>query len=203
MNSEYKEYVIYVDDHRFSYTIWKNYIPETNSEWYDFLYDNITDEEQRLLLLNSKHIKVYTILPSIGDSLLITEFDTDDVLDENDNKENDREDKLLIEQHNEEGVKYDDGKPLVGTMLNVFPYALMEIGRVIEFGTHKYPSPTNWRLVEDGQKRYQDALMRHLLKHNQGKEIDEETGRSHLAHVAWNALAILELYLRQNGGQKE
>ncbi|MBQ2350068.1 MAG: hypothetical protein II393_02210 [Cytophagales bacterium] len=100
----------------------------------------------------------------------------------------------------EKGLKFDTGKPLVGTMLNVFPYALMEIGRVIEFGTHKYPSPTNWRLVEDGQKRYQDALMRHLLKHNQGKEIDEETGKPHLAHVAWNALAILELYLRKKEG---
>lgn len=102
----------------------------------------------------------------------------------------------------EKGLKFDTGKPLVGTMLNVFPYALMEIGRVIEFGTHKYPDPNNWKLVNNAKIRYQDALMRHLLKHNQGKEIDEETGKSHLAHVAWNALALLELYLmeRQNGG---
>jgi hypothetical protein len=115
--------------------------------------------------------------------------------------------KQFIEENKkneeEKGLKFDTGKPLVGTMLNVFPYALMEIGRVIEFGTHKYPDPNNWKLVNNAKVRYQDALMRHLLKHNQGKEIDEETGRSHLAHVAWNALAILELYLRQNGGQKE
>lgn len=93
------------------------------------------------------------------------------------------------------GLKYDDGKPLVGTMLNVFPNALMAIGKVIEFGTHKYPDPNNWKKVENASARYQDALMRHLLKHCMGIKIDEETGQPHLAHVAWNALAILELYL--------
>lgn len=103
----------------------------------------------------------------------------------------------------EKGLKYDTGKPLVGTMLNVFPYALMEIGAVIEFGTHKYPDPNNWKLVDNAKTRYQDALMRHLLKHNQGKEIDNETGKPHLAHVAWNALAILELYLREKEGINE
>lgn len=93
------------------------------------------------------------------------------------------------------GLKFDDGKPLVGTMLNVFPNALMAIGKVIEFGTHKYPDPNNWKKVENASVRYQDALMRHLLKYCMGIKIDEETGQPHLAHVAWNALAILELYL--------
>lgn len=114
--------------------------------------------------------------------------------------------KQFIEENKkkeeEKGLKFDTGKPLPGTMVNVFRYALMEIGAVIEFGTHKYPDPNNWKLVNNAKIRYQDALMRHLLKHNQGKEIDEETGRPHLAHMAWNALALLELYLmeRQNGG---
>ena len=115
--------------------------------------------------------------------------------------------KQFIEENKkkeeEKGLKFDTGKPLVGTMLNVFPHALMEIGRVIEFGTHKYPDPNNWKLVENAKIRYQDALMRHLLKHNQGKEIAEETGKSPLAHVAWNALAILELYLMEKEGTNE
>ena len=95
------------------------------------------------------------------------------------------------------GLKFDNGKPLVGTMLNVFPNALMTIGKVIEFGTHKYPDPNNWKKVENASVRYQDALMRHLLKYCMGIKIDKETGQPHLAHVAWNALAILELYLME------
>lgn len=176
MEQEYEEYIVDVDDHRFGYYIEKELVPKTNKQWYEYLGDNICDSEELEFLIDAKHIKVYT--PPLK---LITEFDKEEVLG----------------KEEEKGLKFDTGKPLVGTMLNVFPYALMEIGRVIEFGTHKYPNPTNWRLVENAKIRYQDALMRHLLKHNQGKEIDEETGHPHLAHVAWNALAILELYLRE------
>lgn len=93
------------------------------------------------------------------------------------------------------GKKYDNGKPLAGTLVNVFPLALMAVGGCIEFGTHKYPDPNNWKLVENAKVRYQDALMRHLIKHNLGIIYDKETNLPHLAHVAWNALAILELSL--------
>ena len=41
--------------------------------------------------------------------------------------------------------------------------------------------------------------MRHYLKFNTGKKLDEETNLPHLAHLAWNVLAILELYLTQEG----
>lgn len=95
------------------------------------------------------------------------------------------------------GLKFDGGKPLPGTMLGVFPHALMAVGRVIEFGTHKYPDPSNWKLVDNGKNRYRDALMRHLLKYSAGIEADSESGLSHLVHVAWNALAILELQLME------
>ena len=93
------------------------------------------------------------------------------------------------------GKKYDSGKPMPGTLVNVFPEALLAIGMCIEFGTHKYPNPNNWKQVEGASKRYQDSLMRHLIKHNLGETKDRETGLPHLAHTAWNALAILQLYL--------
>lgn len=96
---------------------------------------------------------------------------------------------------NGKGKKYDGGKSMVGTMINVFPHALMAVGKCIEFGTHKYPNPNNWKMVEGADKRYQDSLMRHLIKHNAGQVLDEETNLLHLAHAAWNALAILELYI--------
>ena len=99
---------------------------------------------------------------------------------------------------NQEGKKYDNGKPMAGTLTDVFSRALMAVGACIEFGTHKYPDPKNWQLVDNGIKRYRDAMVRHLLKYNAGIDKDEETGLPHLAHMAWNALAILELYMQEH-----
>lgn len=96
------------------------------------------------------------------------------------------------------GKKYDNGKPMAGTLTDVFSRALMAVGSCIEFGTHKYPDPKNWQLVDNGIKRYRDAMVRHLLKYNAGIEKDEETGLPHLAHMCWNALAILELYMQEH-----
>ena len=96
------------------------------------------------------------------------------------------------------GKKYDGGKPMVGTLCRVFPHALLAVGQCIEFGTHKYPKPDNWKLVEEAFTRYQDSMMRHYLKHQAGEVMDSETKLPHLSHMAWNALAILELYLMDN-----
>lgn len=96
------------------------------------------------------------------------------------------------------GKKYDNGKPMVGTLTDVFSRALMAVGACIEYGTHKYPNPKNWQLVDDGIKRYRDAMVRHLLKYNAGIDKDEETKLPHLAHMVWNALAILELYMQEH-----
>lgn len=101
-----------------------------------------------------------------------------------------------------DGLKFDNGKPLVGCMLRIFPHALMAVGKQIEFGTHKYPEVDNWQKVDNAKVRYQDALMRHLLYHNMGEEIDKETGMPHIQAVAWNALAICELYLKEKEEQK-
>ena len=40
--------------------------------------------------------------------------------------------------------------------------------------------------------------MRHYLKYQAGEVMDSETKLPHLSHMAWNALAILELYLMDN-----
>lgn len=93
------------------------------------------------------------------------------------------------------GKKYDSGKSMVGTLCRVFPHALLGIGQCIEFGTHKYPQPDNWKLVDGAFTRYQDSMMRHYLKFLAGQDKDSETNLLHLKHMVWNALAILELYL--------
>ena len=96
------------------------------------------------------------------------------------------------------GKKYDSGKSMVGTLCRVFPRALLGVGQCIEFGTHKYPKPDNWKLVENAFTRYQDSMMRHYLKFLAGQEKDSETNLLHLKHMVWNALAVLELYLMEN-----
>lgn len=96
-----------------------------------------------------------------------------------------------------EGKKYDGNKPMTGTVLRVFPQAMNAVGACIKFGTKKYPDPNNWKKNLNALVRYNDSLIRHLTKFFAGKELDEETNLPHLAHVAWNALAILELYLME------
>lgn len=104
-------------------------------------------------------------------------------------------------EDNSVGRKYDGSKPLAGTVINVFPRSILAIGAVILKGKEKYPDPNNWKKVEGAKTRYQESLMRHLIKHNMGILRDEESGLPHLVHVAWNALAILELELMGERGR--
>ena len=206
---DYREYVAYVDDRRFEYHIEKRLEPITNAEWYDFMDDNAIDEEEKDFLFNSEHIRIYAISPSIGDGLLITEFDTDDVFIEEGNQPTKK--KLMrklpeglndTEEHNEEGVKYDDGKPLAGDMIMIFPHALMGVAKCIEWGSHKYPQTDNYIRLKNGYKRYMNGIMRHLLKMMLGQEYDDETKLPHIYHVCWNALAICEHWFK-NKSQDE
>ena len=51
-------------------------------------------------------------------------------------------------------------------------------------------------------KRYVDALYRHLLAYIEGNEVDEESGLSHLAHMACNISFLLdEEYLKEHKGE--
>ena len=93
------------------------------------------------------------------------------------------------------GAKLDSGKPLAGVLLE-FSRALEAVVAVGTFGANKY-SRSGWMSVQDGERRYTDAMMRHLLKHGQGEEFDPEHGIEHLAAVIWNACAALELRLRR------
>lgn len=53
--------------------------------------------------------------------------------------------------------------------------------------------PHSWRQVPDARTRYEDALHRHLDAIRDGETHDAESGESHWAHVATNALFLLEL----------
>jgi hypothetical protein len=99
---------------------------------------------------------------------------------------------------NEPGAKLDSGKLRPGLVLGDFSRALTEVVEVGTYGARKY-SDGGWQHVKDGATRYTDAGLRHQMKVWAGEELDPESGLLHLAHAAWNALAILELYLREHG----
>jgi hypothetical protein len=93
------------------------------------------------------------------------------------------------------GAKLDSGKIEADQLLGMFSRALTAVAGVGSFGARKY-SMGGWQSVENGQERYADALMRHWLKMKGGEEVDPDSGLLHHAHLAWNALATLELKLR-------
>lgn len=94
------------------------------------------------------------------------------------------------------GAKDDKAKPMAGVLLD-FSRALQAVVDVGTYGAKKY-TRTGWATVPEGSQRYTDALVRHLLAMDVDPDgLDKETGLPHLAHVAWNALAVLELQARR------
>jgi hypothetical protein len=94
------------------------------------------------------------------------------------------------------GAKLDAGKNRCGLVINGFSRALWQVARVGTFGAAKY-TPNGWVEVENGVERYTDAMHRHLLDEAQGQDFDSDSTLLHAAHAAWNALARLELMLRE------
>lgn len=98
----------------------------------------------------------------------------------------------------EPGAKLDAGKaPIRQGVIEYFPRALIEVARVSEFGARKY-SWGGWAPVPDGITRYGNAADRHAIKAIIEGPIDSDSGLLHAAHEAWNALARLELMLRES-----
>lgn len=105
-----------------------------------------------------------------------------------------------IDQH-QPGSKLDALKPRPALVLGSFSRALMAVTHVGTYGAIKY-TPDGWRFVPEGHQRYSEAMLRHLLAESMGENDDRESGLSHAAHVAWNALARLELMLRADEGDQ-
>lgn len=102
----------------------------------------------------------------------------------------------MSEQH-KVGYKADSGKNRLTLIMHGFAHALLEVGKVGTFGAEKY-TDNGWCEVKNGEQRYTDALYRHLLAEATGEANDSESNLSHAAHTAWNALARLELQLRNS-----
>ena len=100
-----------------------------------------------------------------------------------------------VDQH-APGAKLDDGKLKPDLILVDMGRALTAVVEVATFGANKY-SEGGWLQVPNAQVRYRRAQMRHALAQATGEERDSESELLHLAHEAWNALARLELKLRE------
>lgn len=95
------------------------------------------------------------------------------------------------------GAKLDAGKaPVRRGVLAYFPRAIEAIALVSQAGAQKY-AWKGWEKVDDGVARYGDAADRHTLKAEISGPYDPDSGFLHVAHTAWNALAVLELKLRE------
>jgi hypothetical protein len=83
-------------------------------------------------------------------------------------------------------------------MVEGFADALKAVAAITTYGADKY-TEHGWLHVPNAQDRYSDALYRHLIEHARGELHDKESGHLHLAHAAWNALAILQLLINKWG----
>lgn len=96
------------------------------------------------------------------------------------------------------GAKLDAGKvDVLRGAINYFPRALNLVAKISELGAKKY-SWKGWESVPDGVNRYGAALMRHLM--HDPYSLDDGPGGIGVLHqgqTAWNALARLELILKE------
>lgn len=100
-----------------------------------------------------------------------------------------------LDQH-APGAKLDDGKIMWHLLLDGMPNALEAVAKVATMGAKKY-SPHGWKEVPDADNRYRSAHMRHVIDDAMGLLFDEESNELHLAHAAWNLLAVLQLRIER------
>lgn len=91
-----------------------------------------------------------------------------------------------MSKEKEQGLRYSEGKIRYDL---IPPEAKLFLARVLTQGAQKYPE-RNW---EKGMRWGEclRALQNHLTKWEMGMMYDQESGEPHLAHVMWNAMALL------------
>jgi hypothetical protein len=89
--------------------------------------------------------------------------------------------------------------------MDLLPFEALEaVAEVLTFGAKKY-TDNGWQTVENGERRYLAAFLRHLVARERGEMRDVEWGLLHAAHMATNALFILWFELqkeKENGVTK-
>lgn len=89
------------------------------------------------------------------------------------------------------GMRHNKGKTRFGLLPAAWTRALAE---VMTKGAEKY-APRNWERGMDPAIMI-DCMMRHVDAYRRGERYDAETGCHHLAHAAWNILALMTYDIR-------
>ena len=89
-----------------------------------------------------------------------------------------------------------DPKKINGDMkapLHLLPSKpLIDGSYVLKLGCEKYGA-YNWRNSEGVcASTYIGAIMRHLLQYKDGEDVDEESGKSHLAHILATCCILID-----------
>lgn len=112
---------------------------------------------------------------------------------------------------NTPGAKLDAGKaPVWQGAIAYFPRAFVKLAELSAYGANKY-AWKGWEKVSDGVNRYSNALARHAVKETIEGAWDKEIENDpkfpacvlHATQVAWNAMARLELILREQEKPKK
>lgn len=89
----------------------------------------------------------------------------------------------------QKGLRYNSGKTRYDL---IEPFALEQLANVFTKGSEKY-ADHNW-LKGLKWSGIASSLKRHLAAYENGEDFDKETGLLHVAHVAWNAMALVSHY---------
>lgn len=92
-----------------------------------------------------------------------------------------------------QGLRFNEGK----TKWDLVPPEIEEIVEVYTMGAKKY-APRNWEKGMNWSVCFA-SMMRHIWKWWRGEDFDVESKQHHMAHVAWNAIALLTYYRRNIG----
>ena len=96
-------------------------------------------------------------------------------------------------------VKNDEGKPKFSL---VPPRALRAIAEALTYGEEKYPG-NDYRKVENGYMRYNDAARRHQNAYDCDEIVDEESEQLHLALEIVNKMFMLEILILSLEAQQQ
>lgn len=86
------------------------------------------------------------------------------------------------------GARFSDGKIRHDL---IPPWPIEQIALIYSFGVRKY-SENNWWGGLRWRKDVFGCILRHIWKWCRGEKNDKESGLHHLAHAAWNCIALME-----------
>lgn len=145
---------------------------EASEDFHKYLHDMVGKEVNYCLEQSGEYAHI-NMLPADGETLLSSP----------------EVKQVLTEKIGdvEKGLRFNNGKNRVDL---VPPGPIMEIAKVFTKGSEKY-ADRNW---EKGMSwmTVMASLERHMLKFKAGEDFDDETGLPHMAHIATNAIFLLE-----------